>query len=455
MHKNKPTSLLVALLLSFLLLGACLPQTAVTTTAKKTTTTKPTTTTTKPPAPTTTAPAPTTTVPAPTTTTTAPPATTTTAPPAPAPTPSFPVRPGVVYTRADIDAWSTRSPEYTRLAGSWAGKVARPHTSYGTEISSVERDLLKDESGYMKTQAVLWAADGDPARRAKVVAMLDELRTVTSWQRDTAEQYRLVAGWSCTNVAQAASIIEHHDPQLRRFLAETCYPILDWPQNPNWHASFADSKLAIAAYVGDPALWKDAKAYFNTRIAQSIYHAGYDGKKVAPLHGSTGTVSYSHTLAHWGNNTKSAGAQVHRPGTDYVFVDPALAVSGANAERQRDLGHVSMGLGAWMHGARTILAQGEQLEPHARARLLAGYEHHAGRVLTHLDTGVIPFPAVKYPPASQTSGDGSRFQGLYGARKLFGAQTPAAVTTLLTRPSVSGYPAAGANHLVAEAFADG
>ena len=32
-----------------------------------------------------------------------------------------------VYTRAEIDAWSTGSAEYTRLAGSWAGNVNRAY----------------------------------------------------------------------------------------------------------------------------------------------------------------------------------------------------------------------------------------------------------------------------------------------------------------------------------------
>lgn len=411
-----------------------------------------TTTTVAPTTPTTVAPTTTTTAPATTTTTVAPATTTTTAPPSPAP--AFPVRPGVVYTKAEIDAWSTSSPEYTRLKSSWAGNVGRPHAVYGTEISSVERDVLKDESGYMKVEAVLWAADGSAARRAKVVSMLDELRGVTSWQRDTGEQYRLVAGWACTNIAQAASIIGYQDAGLTRFLVEECYPILDWPQNPNWQASFADSRLAIAAYAGDPALWADAKAYFYERIAQSIYHSSYDGATVAPLRDASGTAMTTATLDHWGKNAKSAGAQVKVSGSSFVLVDPALAVNGANAERRRDLGHVSMSLGAWMHGARTILAQGDTLEPHARARLLAAYAHHAQRVGAHLDTGVVPYPSVASPPASATA-DGSRFQGWYGARRLFGAATPAAVTNMLGRSPVKGYAAAGANHMVAEAFADG
>jgi hypothetical protein len=427
------------------------PPPTTTTTAKKptttTTTVAPTTTTTVATTTTTLAPTTTTTV-APTTTTTVAPTTTTTVP-----APAFPVRPGVVYTQAEIDAWAPTGSEYTRLKSSWAGNATRAHTSYGTEISSVERDLLKDESGYMKVEAVLWAADGDAARRAKVVTMLNELRTVTSWQWDAGEQYRLVAGWACTNIAQAASIIGYQDPQLLRFLVDECYPVLDWPQNPNWHASFADSKLAIAAYAGDPVLWADAKSYFYTRIAQSIFHATYDGTRVTPLRNTAGTVMTTATLQQWGNNSKSAGAQVNQSGTNFVFVETGLAVNGANAERRRDLGHVSMGLGAWMHGARTILAQGNTLEPHARDRLLAGYAHHGQRVLTHLDTGTVPYPTVMSPPSSPTA-DGSRFQGWFGARRLFGASTPSAVTTLLNRTGIVGYPPAGANHLVAEQFAD-
>ena len=153
------------------------------------------------------------------------------------------------------------------------GQRSRTYASYGAEISSVERDVFRDESVYLKVQAVLWAADGNAARRNKIVALLNDLRAVASFQWDSVEQYRLVAGWAATNLAQAAAIVGYSDPGFRHFLVQVCYPILDWTGGPNWHASFADSKLAIAAYVGDAALWADAKAYFYRRIAQQIYHA--------------------------------------------------------------------------------------------------------------------------------------------------------------------------------------
>lgn len=349
-----------------------------------------------------------------------------------------------VYTQAEIDAWSTSSPEYTRLASSWAGNVNRPFTSYGTEISSVERDLLKDESGYMKVQAVLWAADGNAARKAKVATMLDELRTVTSWEWDAVEQYRLVAGWACTNLAQAAAIIDYQDPEFKTFLTDECYPILDWTGGGNWHASFADSKLAIAAYIENPVLWADAKAYFEKRIGQSIFHATYDGTKVLPLLSDNGNPNVALTKSHWGGYWG-----VSQINDDFTPVDPASFPDGTNAERTRDLGHVSMGLGAWMHAARTIRAQNDTLSPQAHDRLLAAYVHHGYRVLTYLNTGTIPAPTTQ-----NGDGGGSLNQAWFGARVLFKTETPADVVALCNHADVKTYPAAGANHLVAEAFAD-
>lgn len=70
-------------------------------------------------------------------------------------------------------------------------------------------------------------AGAPPARRAKLVTMLDLLGQVRSFEQDPGEQYRLVAGWSCTNLAQAAAIIDYHAPDFVRFLTQVCYPLLD------------------------------------------------------------------------------------------------------------------------------------------------------------------------------------------------------------------------------------
>ena len=356
-----------------------------------------------------------------------------------------PVSPYPLFTAAEVDAWSTSSPEYTRLAGSWAGNVNRTYAPYGVEVSSTERDVLKDESVYIKTQAVLWAADGNATRRNKVIALLNDLRAIQSWQWDSVEQYRLVAGWSTTNLVQAAAIIGYRDPEFTRFLVKVNYPIMDWPGANNWQASFADSKLAIAVYLNDAALYADAKAYFYERLAQSNWHSAYDGNKVVPVENNDGTPSASRTINAWGGYWGAPQVK-----SDYTFVNPSYVVDGFNTETIRDLGHVSMGLGAWAHGARTILAHGDTLERHAYDRLRAAYALHAKRVLTYKQTGTIPAPQPV-----RGDGGGALNQSWFVARRLFGSNTPADVVTLCGHPDVKSYPAGGANHLVAEAFTEG
>jgi hypothetical protein len=359
--------------------------------------------------------------------------------------PPRPVSPYPIYTAAEVEAWSTTNPEYTRLAGSWAANVNRTYAPYGTEVSSIERDVLKDEAVYIKTQAVLWAADGNVARKDKVIELLNDLRSIQTWQWDSVEQYRLVAGWVTTNIAQAAAIVGYRDPELTRFLVNVNYPLMDWPGASNWQASFADSKLAVAVYVNDPLLYADAKAYFYKRLPQSIYHSAYDGNKVAPCLASSGAPSPSATILAWGGNW---GAAQVRP--DFTFVDPSYVTDGFSSETIRDLGHVSMGLGAWANAARTILAHGDGLEKHAYDRLRAGYVVHARRVLAYKNTGTTPAPLTV-----RGHGGGAMNQGWLPAQRLFGADTPTDVITLLGHSDVRSSPAAGANHLVAESFADG
>ncbi len=394
------------------------------------------------------------------------------------------IHPGVVYTQSEIDSWSTSSPEYNRLAGTCAGTITAPSSGscatrnppvvYGTRIDcggngkddDCELNLgLKDQSGFAKVQAVLWAADNDPARRDKVISYLQEFRTVTSFEDDSIEQWRLVAGWSCTQLAQAAEIIDYQDDQFKRFLRDVCYPILHWAINPNWHASFAESKLAIAAYLGDEELWTDAKLYFNERLKQSVYHSEYDGDEVNPIHyedksteispgvhivpdrihTDEGQPHRSLTKTHWGDNW---GGQIN---DDYTLKSSLPIVDGINAERLRDLAHVNMSYGAWVSAARTIQAQGEQLEQHAYDRILTGWSYHADRVLAYLETGTVPDPS----PLNAIEGGAQFKQGFFAAKAFLGADTPSSINDLLDRSEIKNFAAAGTLHMVGEAFTDG
>ncbi len=358
-------------------------------------------------------------------------------------TPQAVASPYPLYTKAEVDAWSTSNPQYARLAGSWAGNVNRSYPSYGTQVSTANRDILRDESVYLKSEAVLWAADGNAARKTKIVERLNAMKNIRSWQWDSVEQYRLVAGWALTNLAQAASIVGYKDAGFTAFLRAT-YDIMDWPGANNWTASFADSKLAVAVYLGDAALYADAKSYFYTRLPQTAYVSKYDGNKVKPVL-KNGSADISATIRNWGGYFGAPQVK-----SDLTFVNPSYVTDGFNAETIRDLSHVSMGLGGWMHAALTIEAHGDTLSQEAYDRIRASYVLQAKRVLAYKNTGKFITPAP-------INGDGGAALNLgwYGARKLFGNDTPADVVTLLSHPDVTGSGAAGALHLSAEAFADG
>ena len=124
---------------------------------------------------------------------------------------------------------------------------------------------------------------------------------------------------------------------------------MDWGSGPNWHASFADSKLSIAAYLGDAALWADAKAYFYERIEQSFYFSTYDGSHVHPmhqedlptnagtpssyvrprLHAPPGTSNIGVTQGQWGRGLDSGG--VGQVNADLTLNTKFGVVNGMNA----------------------------------------------------------------------------------------------------------------------------
>lgn len=404
-------------------------------------------------------------------------------------TPQSRIHPGVVYTQADIDAWNTGNANYTKLAATGAACIsscAAKHTPvvFGAVInnndaspsgdSTTELNAgLKDQSGFAKVQAVLYRADGNEARRTKVISYLEQYRTVTGFEWDHIEQYRLVAGWGCSNLAQAAELVAYRDVQFDRFLTDVCYPLLDWSNGPNWHAAFADAKLGIAAYVGSESLWADAKRYYYERIKQSIYYAPIDGATVYPmhtedqvqnagtpssyvsptLHAGAGTPSSSMTQTQWGKEYDPGN--VGQVNANYTINSAfGAAVDGMNAERLRDLSHINLGLTGWMHGLRTLRAQGESVTPEyiqAYNRLKAGYSYHAQRVYQYAQSGTIPAPV----PANGDGGIG-RFMGYYGAQALFGADTPQSVLDMLGLTEVNTtYAATVSTYNVAEKFADG
>ncbi len=380
-----------------------------------------------------------------------------------------------VYTQAQVDKWSTKSPEYSRLASSWAGNVNRTQYNYGTAVSIDERDKgLKDMGVWAKTQAVLARAelnDGTTAQRTVAATRVTKIGEQLTKMCDIGlgyeppekcfaldgygtpptdnKQHRLVLGWCLTNYCQAASLVNYRNVRFDAFLRRIS-PLLYWTGSSNWQASFDDSFLAVAVYLKDQPMYEEAKKRFYHHLASQVYHPTHDGTKVAPLHKEdgqnpplhtgAGTPNVSWTVSEWGYIESDMTAR-HQG---------VPLAAGSHTEDNRDLGHVQMAHGAHVHSCRTILAQGDVLEPHAHARVLAALDNNAKRVLYNLKN------PGKFQAPIPVSGDGggSRFQAWWGAKVLFGSATPASVTEMLGRSEVKTYAPAGANHMVAEAFAD-
>lgn len=375
-----------------------------------------------------------------------------------------------VYTSAEIDSWTRSSPGYTGLAATGSANTSYTVVDFGTSHTQASlRGTMLGQSQRCKIQAGLWAADGNAARKSKAVELLDAVKDITRIDTDAdPSKDALEASWWVPNYVQGAAIVGYTNANFANLLRNVVYPTQDWTTAPNWHATFASARLQIAAYLKDPVLWDDAVAYFHYHVPRMIYHAAYDKGFVVPLRSGswpskqTASIHSGLTNNHWGNGWNSApqvavvastNVQPYRATYDATY-GPSHSMAmpfpnGTDGERRRDISHQSMTLAGLVQAARTIKAQNVTLnvEMHDRIRAFASYHGH--RVLSYLQSGVIPEPK----PIEGSGGTGC-VRAWYGTRALFRSSTPSSVTALLARPEVSGASAAGALHLTAELFMD-
>jgi hypothetical protein len=379
----------------------------------------------------------------------------------------------VVHTQAEIAEWSTGSL-HTSLAGTSLGNVSRTVGSWSTSLVDANLTTLLGDAHHMKVQAVLGQADSSTrtARWNKVAAMADDLASVTSWDFSTAHTGRLWRGWIITNWCQALAITGYRSTGFDTFLqAVACgwtgpgsRGTMDWVTGGNWFASFADSRLAAASYLEDEAMWADAKAFFEFRLPQTVFHRTHDGDYVAPLRNGdwpgtqTDSISSGRSTSHWGGTWSvaqidSTREAVYRGPTmpDYAQLTPFE--DGVNAERTRDISHETMSIASWVQAARTIRAC-DQLSTHARDRLVEFAGYHAPRCLSWIDESTLLQPyGVEGSPAGVAGT--SYAMGWYGIRRflsLVGASVPSAVTTLLSRSTIQSNNLTGGNGIMADRY---
>lgn len=353
----------------------------------------------------------------------------------------------VVYTQTVIDSWAAGS-EYDRLNA--AISEGRTLQNPGSQVTLAQLSACRDDAVWAKGMAVLYAVDADPTRLAALQRYFGYYHSVTGWEVDTGTQtQRLNAAWILDNMTQAAGIVGYSHASFDSFLLDVCLlpgaamadALLDWNLNPNWHGGFAAARLGIASHLGDVGLFADAWDYFSLRLSQSIYHSAYDGGTVVPLRNEAGSILNQSTQNHWNQQ----GTQIN------ASYEPVIAMpDGTNAERTRDHGHVSLGLGSFTHGALTILASGRTERAEDRDRLVTAWNYHASRMLPYFQTReqVAPWPG-------NGVGGPEYQQGWFPAVRYCGADASTDLLDVIGESEVATYSASGANNLCAEMLADG
>jgi len=345
----------------------------------------------------------------------------------------------IVYTKDEVDGWSTASSQYQRLLTCWAGKPDRQYdvpTAFPPH-DSPEQEMTQDAAIYAAVQGVLYAVNGEQHHKDDGWRMLDQFALMTGWNGDGTDA-ALSAAWAAADVCKAAWLLEYPVEQLEDHL-QMIFAHIDWPLGCNWHATQCQAALEIASLRGDMEQFEDSVDRFHFRITQSIFHPDFDdavrpitNKGYWRLCETETSVSDSMTNQHWWNQN---------------WKDPASLIRGHGGERVRDPSHEQMGLFSWIECARAIKACGGTVEAHAEARILDYTIDLSHRILHFAKTGGWLDPV----PSKGAGGDMYKM-GWYGVRHYLGDQCPADVHEMLTIGTFRDIAAAGALHIVADPF---
>lgn len=356
--------------------------------------------------------------------------------PAP-PAATFPIPQGVVIGK---DRLAQLAPCPSAIANHRLASLTYVPGKPGTTIDIAEQVRFREDAIAAKLHALRWADTGIDAHRAKVIEILTAYAQVTTITRDGAAQYRLEAGWAVDNFTQACSIIGQWPAGFERFLVTVCVPILCWTTGVNWQASFAASLLGIAVITGDRDFWVEAVGAWEWALRCGVYVKHLDGPQVRALAWNYDTMtpltSTGATVRHW-------GGEWGVPLVSSSLIATSLP-DGTSGEYRRNIDHVVMGMGAFVHGGLTIELQGQRISEESRTRLVAMVERTAKDVLAYLtNAGQLPsWNGVKIP-----WGGDAALDGWHEAVALFGSSVPTAAL-VAKQPKVLAR-GIGGNHLIA------
>ena len=384
----------------------------VTTVAPSTTTTVAPTTTSTTVAPTTTSTTTTTTV-APTTTstttTTVAPTTTTTTTTQPTAPPQEGVgfqHPGVLVDRTQLEEikanvtagrepWASafdkvRRSNYASLSYVPAPVAVVQAASKGNQsyldangLSNIGDQAQLNDSRAAYTHALLWYATGNQAHADKAIEIMNawsstltEIKFDQPRRTDNNVQVwnngKLQAGWGGALFARAGEIIRYSsagwsNTDIARFetmLHDVYLPLTidGWTGGANWLMTLAETTISIGVFTNDRAAFDAGIALWRSKAPTTIYHQT-DGALPLPANSKMDTADRINN--YWRN--------------------PNFYPNGLQGETLRDLGHMTMGLGALANAAETAYLQGIDLYAEQAPRITAGFELQARFVNDYLD----------------------------------------------------------------------
>lgn len=321
----------------------------------------------------------------------------------PSPTPAAFVHPGIILTKADLDAtkakmynsggavtapwsvdWSripTKAGDSGRVVGAYPYTPV-PHAALDCTAVPAACVDLRDDAVAAYTMALQYSYSKAADRAKYADNAIDILNAYSATVRSYANnQSRLETGWAAGNFAAAAEIVRYtYTPAagqstldvaaLNALFTNVFIPNIiagDAYSNGNWELAMAKSLIDMGVFMDDHTTFDRGVAMWRARVPAYIYLAS-DGPQPQPVPGGKYDTKAKLDCFWAGAGTVTTSCTLPA-GFNYQ--------SGMNQETCRDMSHVSLGMNELAQGAETAYIQGVDLYGEQQARIIAGYEFAA------------------------------------------------------------------------------
>jgi hypothetical protein len=224
-----------------------------------------------------------------------------------------------------------------------------------------------DDAIAASSHALLWYLTDNKKHAEKSIEILNNWTKIH--KDNTNTNAVLQVGWAVIGFVDAAEILKYTDSGWKNtditafsnYLKKVYLPIIKNPEpwNPNWMFAVIQSKLAIAVFTDDKALFDESTADWKRRLVNMIYQTTDGPKPVKINPKNTDEEMDRNWYGSWSRNR---------------FFD------GFSQETCRDLGHLFLGSKAVSYSGNIIFHQGEDVFSKNKKRLTDFIEFHSGLI---------------------------------------------------------------------------